>query len=266
MFSMKPYLLSLLFLSQLALAQLPIHTIQLNHRIASELLPTIEAMLPKQATAKAANEWLIIKADDDTAAHIKQLVQQLDTPIQKIKISLYSSHQRLTTHSPQLAHRPRQQDTDLAHSQPLQRWSTHANQQQQHYYEAQGVAESPITVLLHQQHVEKQFNLQLQQNGEQGISSTNHYYTFTNGFQAVARVLPNYQVVVDIHPQLTTTANKAYPNRQRSELITRLSGPINTWLMIGQMTEKKSVVEYGSTRYQSHREPNHYFYLKVELL
>lgn len=51
-----------LFSGQL-LAENRIETIQLNHRLTSEVLPEVQAFLPKEATARAFNDFIIIQAE-----------------------------------------------------------------------------------------------------------------------------------------------------------------------------------------------------------
>ena len=60
---MKPILFALFFVfSSIAIADAKIETIQLNHRLAVEVLPEIQAFLPEKATARAFNDFIIVKA------------------------------------------------------------------------------------------------------------------------------------------------------------------------------------------------------------
>ena len=77
-------------------AEAKIETIQLNHRLASEVLPEIQAFLPEKATARAFNDFIILQADLKTIKQIKQLINQLDTPMQRLKISVVRTDQLLS--------------------------------------------------------------------------------------------------------------------------------------------------------------------------
>ena len=60
---MKPLLFVVFSLFSVCLTAEPkIETIELHHRLATELLPDIQAFLPKDSTARAFQNLIIIKA------------------------------------------------------------------------------------------------------------------------------------------------------------------------------------------------------------
>jgi len=88
------FLLAGLFTSS-SFAELQIDTIQLNHRLASEILPEIQALLPQQATARVFNEFIILNADSKTRTQLKKLIRTLDVPLKRLKISVLNTHHPL---------------------------------------------------------------------------------------------------------------------------------------------------------------------------
>ena len=88
----KFLLLTLALSSSLALAQPRLETIQLNHRLATDVLPEIQALLPEDATARAFNDVIIIRAEPDTLRQFKQLIRQLDVPIQRLQVTVVKTY------------------------------------------------------------------------------------------------------------------------------------------------------------------------------
>ena len=73
---MKNILFALFALfSSAVYADVRIETIQLNHRLAVEVLPEIQAFLPEKATARAFNDFIIVKADAAALRQIKTLIK-----------------------------------------------------------------------------------------------------------------------------------------------------------------------------------------------
>ena len=86
---MKVLLFTLLTLfSSIIFAEQKIEPIQLNHRLAVEVLPEIQAFLPEKATARAFNDFIIVKAENDVIHSIRQLINKLDTPPQRLRITV----------------------------------------------------------------------------------------------------------------------------------------------------------------------------------
>lgn len=78
-----------------------------------------------------------------------------------------------------------------------------------------------------------------------------------NGFQAVARTLPNQQVIVDIHPIFGDLSTRTGVIEQ-SQTFTSITGSVGTWIELGQIDNEKNTTRQGSTSYHSHRESQQY--------
>ena len=72
---MKRFLFAPFFVFGSLATAAKIETIQLNHRLAVEVLPEIHAFLPEKATARALNDFIIVKAEPDDLRQIKTLIK-----------------------------------------------------------------------------------------------------------------------------------------------------------------------------------------------
>jgi len=253
------------FISTPVLSQPRIETFQLNHRLAVDVLPDIQAFLPQDATARAFNDFIIIKAEPADLKQIKQLIRQIDLPLQRLRITVVKTYDVLHDKDSQtISAHVDVRDRDLTGSVAIQRWSTQDTKNNEQYYQAQGLANRPIYIDMGEDIPKEEHYLVLRQEGNLAIQSQTDYLKITSGFKAVARVLPNNQVIVDIHPrfgELTHTGRV-----ETSQIITTLSGPASTWIELGQIDNEKSINKYGTTAYKSHNKRQQHIYLKVDQL
>lgn len=78
----------LIVLCTLVQAETTFIIIELNHRMAQELVPTIRPLVGDNGVVTAANNQLFIRADKERITEIKQLVAALDTEKRNHKISV----------------------------------------------------------------------------------------------------------------------------------------------------------------------------------
>ncbi|PHS24682.1 MAG: hypothetical protein COA83_07520 [Methylophaga sp.] len=259
------YIFITLFSAQL-FAEDKIETIQLNHRLASEVLPEIQAFLPKQATARAFNDFIILQADSKTIKQIKQLIDQLDTPIQRLKITVVRTDQRLSNqNASQISGEISVSDGDVAAGASIKKWSTKNARNKDHYFQAQGVANKPIAIIMGQDIPQQEQYLILSSNGHLAVQNTTHYININNGFKAVARILPNHQVVIDIHPIFGHFSQQT-GIVERSNIVSTISGEEGVWILLGESSNGKNIDQYGTTRYHSHEQQQQNIYIKIEQL
>ncbi|NOQ81539.1 MAG: hypothetical protein GQ548_03305 [Methylophaga sp.] len=252
--------------SSFVLAEQKIETIQLNHRLATEVLPEVQAFLPKNASARAFNEFIILKAENSVIVDIKQLINKLDTPLQRLRISILRTDEKLTDqYGNQLSADISVGSEGNSGRVSVQRWSTNNARNKQHSYQAQGLAGKPMLIMIGQDIPQKEQFLFFNANGDIALQSTTRYLNIDNGFQAIARVLPNHQVTIDIHPRFSDF-NRRNGNIDRTELISSLSGPVGTWLELGQIDNENNIEKQGVTSYHSRRQHQQTIYIKVDQL
>ncbi|MBE9532655.1 MAG: hypothetical protein IMF04_00910 [Proteobacteria bacterium] len=261
---MKTLLLFItLLISSISIAEPQIETIQLNHRLAIELLPEVQAFLPSNVPARAFNNFIILKAEANVIKDIKRLINKLDTPLQRLKVSVLRtdtqlSKQQLSQSSADISIN----GDDVSGSLVIKRWSTKDTKNKDQYYQAQGVAGSPILILMGQAIPQKEQYLAILPRGGIAIQSSTRYINIDNGFQAVGRILPNHHISIDIHPSFGHFSKRSGIIEQ-SEIISTISGPVDTWLELGQINNSKNTEKQGSTRYHTHLQSQQFVYIKV---
>lgn len=93
---MKKFLLILfLFFSPILSAQQVIEVIELKSQIPQNIVPVIKPLLGQNGTVTSMNNRLIVKAEQDQLSEIRQLINQLDRPPQRmlIEVSHAGGHQ-----------------------------------------------------------------------------------------------------------------------------------------------------------------------------
>ena len=251
-----------LLLSSWALAD-SIHSITLKHRLASELLPEIEAFVPDTATIRAYNDTLILKSDRATLANVQQLVDQLDKPQQGLMISVRRSSHEIKQ---QRGGKNRVEigvDDDIDAAVSINRWSTRDHNDLNQQYRARTVAGYPVSISLGESVPDQQ---QLIFRGPRGVAvaEETRYISTENGFQALPQLLPDGRVRVEIHP-FFSKLSRVDGDINTSDLITTVSGQLDEWLEIGRLSDKAAIQQDGVTTYRSHSGQSQILYLKVEL-
>jgi len=247
-------------------ADTQIETIQLNNRLAEEILPEIEPFLDKDATAQAFNEFIIIKAEPDDIKQLKQLINTLDTPLQRLKVTVLRTDEALSGQQEfSIKSDVAVSNEGSSRSLSVRKWSTKNNKNKDQYYRAQGIAGRPITINMEQEIPEQDVYLAVLPYAGFAAQSETYYLNINNGFKAVARILPNNQVTVDIHPQFSKY-NKNDGSIDRSQLISSISGPAGSWLELGIIDNDRNSHRQGATTYSSHQSLQEIIYIKVEEL
>ena len=78
----------ILFWASTALAQLVMEVLPLNHSRPAELISPINSILDGQGSVVVIQNKLVIRATPQKITQIKKLLQQIDTPLQNLRISV----------------------------------------------------------------------------------------------------------------------------------------------------------------------------------
>ena len=240
-----------------------IETIQLKHRLAEEVLPQVEPFVPKQDTIKAYGDMLIIKAEPETIDQIKSLVTKLDVAEKSIIINVMKSDRRLG--SAQGNHL--QADIDLKNSDSnsveYQHWSTRDSKNQDQHYRARGISGRPVMIMMGQDVPQQQNLVLLRPNGDIAVQGNTQYLNINSGFQAVATLLPNARVKVEIHPAFSEY-NPQDKTINHSAVISTVEGKLGQWLELGGIV-KQNREESDTIHYRTQHQQQQYLYIKIDL-
>jgi hypothetical protein len=238
-------------------AEMKLETIELKHRLASDVLPDVQAFLPPEGTARAHQNLILIKADQVTINEIRALIKEIDTPLQRIRITMVNTDQNL-------ANKQKTIDGDVNENVRVNHWSTKDNRNKDKQYRAQGLTDNPITISMGQD-IPQQDQLIFVGPFGRGVETNTTYVSLDNGFQAVAHILAEQQVHVDIHPFFSELSRRNGTISQ-SQAITSLVGPLGQWLELGYIGEQENIDNIGARTYSSHQAQIQRLYLKVELI
>jgi|GEM_PF-484662 len=256
------FILLSLFTS-LAIANTKIETIELQHRLATEILADIQPFLPQQSTARAFQNLIIIKSDPSTITEIRTLIKQLDHPLQRIKITVVRTRHNLDDQQlRQSSASIEVTDDEIAAELRIKQWATKNNRQRDQHYLAQGIAGNPITISMGQEVPQHEQLIFIGPYGDVAVQDSTRYISLDNGFHAVARLTANQQVHVDIHPIFSQLRRNG--TIEQSQVLTTLVGPLGKWLELGYISEEKNIENNGAKRYHSHQSQQQRLYLKVE--
>ncbi len=244
-------------------ADTSIETIQINHRLAQDVLPEVTAFLPENATARAFNNMIIIKAEPATINEVKKLINKLDTPPQRLRLTLLKTATKLVDEQQSQWQGDVVISDDVkSASVSVKTWSTQTDNNSNAKYQAQGIAGVPMKLNMGQLIPQSQQNVFLRFNGDVVVQSNTQYIPINNGFEAIASVLPNNQVSIEIYPQFSSFS-KRHGSIDRTQLITTISGPAATWLELAQINTNANSEQDGAKQYQTHQQ-QHYIYIKLD--
>jgi hypothetical protein len=247
------------FFSLFALADNEIESIQLNHRLSAEVLTEIQPFLPDEASTRTANDFIILQASSEVIIKIKQLINELDTPTRSLMITVLKSDQAIS--DIQRLQIDTNNERALAADISIRHWSTSNSKAQ--YYQARGIAGRPVMIRTGQAMPQKDQYLLLSSNGNRVVQTDTTYIELNNGFQAIANILPNHQVSVEIYPEFTTLPKRNGVISQ-SQMFTNIYGSVGTWLEIGQVSNDKNIAQAGATHYQTSHSEQQFIYIRVD--
>ncbi len=247
-------------------AEVKLETIELRHRLASDVLPSVQAFLPPNSTARAHKNLILIKADSVTINEIRALIKQIDTPLQRIQITVVNTDQNLADRQKtSIAVGVAVNDGgDVNANARVNHWSTKESRNRDQQYRAQGLADNPITISMRQD-IPQQDQLIFVGPFARGVETNTTYISLDNGFQAVARLLAEQQVQVDIHPFFSEFSHRNGTISQ-SQAITSLVGTLGQWIELGYIGEQENIDNTGTRTYSSQQAQIQRIYLKVELI
>ncbi|MBN47717.1 MULTISPECIES: secretin N-terminal domain-containing protein [unclassified Methylophaga] len=239
-----------------------IRTIQLQHRLAAEILPMIEPMIDNYTTINGHDNLLIIKSSSQSFNEIEQLVKQLDSRVQSLTVTVLRTQQQINDER----FSNDQLNIDLENpknsSLEINRWSTKNSRERDQQYQARGIAGQPIDIQMGRAVADNQQQLIFYPHGGIAVQESTQYIQLDNGFQARVNILGNQQARVDIFPLFSEMHRNG--DITSTSLLTTVNGPVNQWILIGQIGEQQRQQQNAKT-YRSHQDEQQWLYLKIEL-
>lgn len=239
-----------------------IRTIELQHRLATDVLPLIEPMADNYTTINGHGNLLIIKSSAQSFNEIEQLVKQLDSKQQSLTVTVLRTQRQLADQ--RIADEALNIDLqESEHSSvEIKRWSTKDSRERDQQYQARGIAGQAIDIQMGRAVADKQQQILLYPHGGVTVQKTTQYIPLNNGFQARVNILNDQQARVEILPLFSKMQRNG--DIIVNSLLTTVNGPINQWILIGQIGEQQRQQQNAKT-YRSHQDEQQWLYLKIEL-
>ena len=144
----------------------------------------------------------------------------------------------------------------------INRWSTKDSRERDQQYQARGIAGQPIDIQMGRAVADNQQQLIFYPNGGIAVQETTQYIQLDNGFQARVNILGNQQARVDILPLFSKMQRNG--DISTTSLLTTVNGPLDQWILIGQIGEQQRQ-QHNTNTYRSHQDEQQWLYLKIEL-
>ncbi len=87
-------LLALILFSPSSHAAMKTYTLDTQHQLASEMVPTLQALVSPGGTVTSFNNVLIIKTTPDNFEQLQLVIRQIDAPLQQLMISVTTDEQK----------------------------------------------------------------------------------------------------------------------------------------------------------------------------
>ncbi len=236
-------LLTLLVFCTQAAADYPLEIIQLKSRPVAEMIPILQPFIDHDGSIAGMNDQLIIRTSPDNLAEIRKILQRLDQPPRRLRISVRQSSDSQTAHRGSAADinsmigkhakvivgQPQDDGVRLRMKQAKTRSDmdvTHTLQVLEGYpafiATGQAVAIPEQTTLIHNNTLYQQ--------------RTTRYRNVTSGFYVIPR-LQGSRVTLEITPQMDRPGNSP-GHYEIQQAHTTISGNLGEWIAIGSVNHE----------------------------
>lgn len=241
---MKRILIFLFCLPLLAWAA-PLEVISLQHRMADQLLPSLQPFVEPGGVLTGMNEKLFLRASSRNQAEIRRLVAELDVPLRRLMISVrQEGEEDAAGRGGRVSGSVTLRDGKVGAGGTAQVYSSSRASSDHVQQQVQTIDGGRAGI-----DVGQSFWLPLRQivvgHGGVIISETIVQRDLGTGFIAVPR-LSGDRVTIEVSPRHETAG--ATPLETRVErLVTTLSGPLGEWLVLGGTAQDEAGQGGGST-------------------
>lgn len=260
-------LVALLFISHISLA-ISFEIISLRYQSAEQLIPILKPLLDQDSVITGTGYKLIVKTSPQQLEKIRQLVQQLDTPVQQLIISVSHDQNILKQRERKsLAGHIRNNHADIAIGQRRNQGGLTVKLKNNG---------SQIQANINQQKIQSQYNIsqqvrilsgnsafiqtskyvlvpqqQLIINGRKTtVSRSVQYQDVSTGFYVTPRVVGN-QVSLEISAHRQKLQSRRFGHIDQLQVSTSVQGLLGEWIELGTVEEITNSSQSGILSRQS---------------
>lgn len=220
----------------------PLEIINLKHRLAIEVVPTIRPLLAPEDALTSSNNQIILRTDARTLEEVKKVLQTLDRPVRNVLITVRNINQRdLEAQGYALSGRARHGDS-TAKVKGSEGYQTSVRSRQRTYsnrlndtYQLRVIEGQPAFILTGQVVPYRQRNYY----GHPYYPSAYNSIIFrdiSSGFQVLPR-LNGRRVTLEIRPLNETLDVRGDGRTNVQRATTYVSGQVGEWLTLGGADE-----------------------------
>lgn len=234
--------------------------INLKHRSAEELLPIIQPLLERDEMASGMNYQLILRATPHNIAQIKRLLEGIDKPPRRLKVTVMQDVDSDTVSRLMALSGSVGRGNLNARIVSTRQLEDDKKTQQLQVLEGSRarVSTGQSVAVPQRQRVQTPWGTQ--------VVETTQYRDISSGFYVLPRVQGD-QVTVELNAQndaLVANAN-AYPTTRIQNTSTIVSGRLGEWLMVGGLNQQNNTDHATITsRSSSHSDEQRTVLIKVE--
>lgn len=287
-------LFSLLLQNSLFAKEFDLDVIDLQHRTAEEITPLIQPFLNKDAAVTARGYKLIIKSTSENLAEIRKLIEQLDTQLRQLMITVSIGRFEEeaadkkdveinaeiksgdVTSQAEISPAPEDNDntsgsiirlekksdkTKIVAKAQTKKTTTH---REKPVLQTIRTLEGQWATIRTGQAIPI---VQRTQNPDGTVTQTIKYHSATTGFSVLPRLQPDNRVLLYIRPSQTTPSQEGGGKFDIQSIESTIDGKLGEWVALGGMdelsrTSNKSIIH--STRSRKERYDD--VFVKIELI
>ncbi|ALP53487.1 hypothetical protein Tel_10210 [Candidatus Tenderia electrophaga] len=241
-------LLLLLGLAQHAMAEETVKIIALEHRLAAELVPTLEPFVDEQGVLTAKDNKLIIRSSLRNIGEIRELAEQLDQPLQRLLIEV---------RQPLAGSRAAERTTVSGQSESPEQTARIVIERHRSAGRDQAASGQRLQVLDGRSAVIKSGQLvpmAKRQLRDGQAETVIEHQDVSSGFRVTPHLTGDDRVMLQIAPFSATLDSGGGGVINRQQAVTTVSGKLGEWLEIGGISDSQQEQEQEQTRvYATHR-------------
>ena len=274
----------------LALAPVPvladgtrIQVIELQGRPAQEMIPLIQPLLDPGETVTGTGYQLILRASPATLDRLEAVVQRLDQPPRRLRITVHRGELDLREQDRLEAQLERSgseaqvragksgadgglvvEQRDERGSASVRTESTRRLRDAGQHHQVQALEGHPAHIATG---IAFPYVSQIEHRGPYGSTSGIEYREAASGFYVLARLRGDGQVQLDISPYREALSPRGGGMVETSRLVTRVSGPVGSWLQLGGVGETVGQDSEGYVRSRRTRDrQEEHVWFRVDVL
>lgn len=260
-----------------------IEIIQLKHQSAEQIIPVIQPLIGKDSVVTGTGYKLIVKASASQIAKIRKLVEEIDTPLQQLVITVRQDQETSGQFDRRgISGQLNNEHTHIRLGQPVQGGGLNASIQRNHYelqtninqtntynnsksnQTVRAISGQAAFIQIGQSMPVPQQQIYVR-NKQTIVNRSVLYKNINTGFYVTPR-LHGLRVILEVSAYRQQLGQSGSGNINTQHIATRVEGPLGEWIELGNMNEiMKNRHSSLLNQHQSFVHDSRQIFIKVEL-